>query len=386
MQVVILAAGGGTRMSPLTKTMSKAMIPIANKPCLHWIVSNCDFADEILIVISLRQQDVENYFSWNKKIKFVYQEEQLGTAHALAQCEEHIKGKFLLINGDELFPKKDVEAIAQREPYTIGAFPVEHTERFAAVLVKDGRVIDILEKQSHPDTNLARCGMDVLDERIFDAIRKIGKSPRGEYELPDAYQLLRNEGVPSYVYQVSNWISISYPWNILDANKYLLDLHGSQIGKAEIRPGVVIEDPVAIDDGAIIGPNCYIRAYSSIGKNCKVGQAVEIKNSIIMDDTYVSHLSYVGDSIIGRNVNVGAGTMFANLRLDDKPVKVEINDMRTDSGKRKLGAIVGDNVKFGVNVTVMPGKRIWPNLLIPPCITITEDIKEQLALRKRNGD
>lgn len=385
MQVVILAAGNGTRMSPLTKTMSKGMIPVANKPLLQWITSFCSFAEQIIIVINKNQKDIEEYFKDNKKVKLVYQEHQSGTANALSQCEKYITSRFLMMNGDELFPEKDIHEIVKKGPYTVAVFPVDHVERFAAVLVKDGHVIDIIEKQSHPDTKLARCGMEVLDARIFDAIRKIGKSERGEYELPDAYRVLREQGIPSYVYEVSNWISISYPWNILDANKYLLDTYGSKIGKAEIRPGVVIEKPVVIDDNAVIGPNCYIRAYSSIGKNCKVGQAVEIKNSIVMDNSYVSHLSYVGDSIIGRNVNIGGGTMFANLRLDEKPVKVEINDVRIDSGNRKLGAIVGDNVKFGTNVTIMPGKRIWPNLLIPPSTMINEDIKEQIALGRRNG-
>lgn len=137
----------------------------------------------------------------------------------------------------------------------------------------------------------------------------------------------------------------------------------------------------------MVGPNCYIRKYSSIGKNCKVGQAVEIKNSIVMNSSFVSHLAYVGDTIIGRNCNVGGGTIFANLRLDDKNVKVEVNGTRVDSGRRKLGAIVGDNVKFGTRVTVMPGKRIWPNLMIPACHTVDEDMKSEMPLSKfRKGE
>jgi bifunctional UDP-N-acetylglucosamine pyrophosphorylase/glucosamine-1-phosphate N-acetyltransferase len=384
MQVVILAAGPGTRMRPLTNTRSKSMIPVAGRPFLEWQLSFLDAFDEIIIVANKKQKDLIEFLECRKNVKIVYQDKPLGTAHALAQAEKLVSGKFLMMNGDELFPKKDIVAIAEKEPYTVAVFPVEHVERFAAVLVEDGLIKDILEKQSHPDTNLARCGMDILDERVFDAIRKIGKSPRGEYELPDAYRVLRNEGVKSYAFEVSDWVSISYPWNILDANKFILDEFGSQIGKCEIRSGAVIEEPVAIGDGSVIGPNCFIRKYSSIGKNCKIGQAVEIKNSIIMDNTFVSHLSYVGDSIIGSNCNIGGGAMFANLRLDEKNVKMEVNGLRVDSGRRKLGGIVGDNVKLGVNVTVMPGKRIWNNLLVPPCITVTEDIREQIALSNRS--
>lgn len=96
-----------------------------------------------------------------------------------------------------------------------------------------------------------------------------------------------------------------------------------------------------------------------------------------MDHSFVSHLSYVGDSIVGRNCNIAAGTIFANLRLDDKTIKTKIKGHIIDSGRRKLGGIVGDNVKFGVNCTIMPGKKIWNNILIPPCISITHDIETQ---------
>ena len=100
-----------------------------------------------------------------------------------------------------------------------------------------------------------------------------------------------------------------------------------------------------------------------------------------MDNSHVPHLNYVGDSIIGRNCNLAAGTIFANLRLDENNIKMMIKDEKIDSRKRKLGCIVGDNVKFGVNVTVMPGKKIWPNLLIPPCIIVKDDVKEQPVLK-----
>ena len=92
-------------------------------------------------------------------------------------------------------------------------------------------------------------------------------------------------------HKINTWIPIPYAWNILDANRYLLDAYGTRIHPSVVlRPGAVIEEPVAIDEGCIVGPNCFIRKYSSIGKNCKIGQAVEIKNSIIMDNSFVSHL------------------------------------------------------------------------------------------------
>jgi bifunctional UDP-N-acetylglucosamine pyrophosphorylase/glucosamine-1-phosphate N-acetyltransferase len=122
-----------------------------------------------------------------------------------------------------------------------------------------------------------------------------------------------------------------------------------------VKSGAYIEGPVFIDGESVIGPNCYIRAYTSLGKKVKIGNAVEIKNSIIMDGTNVGHLSYVGDSIIGQRSNFGAGTIIANLRHDNNSIFVTVNGQRTNSGRRKLGAIIGDDVKTGIGTSISPG-------------------------------
>jgi len=140
-----------------------------------------------------------------------------------------------------------------------------------------------------------------------------------------------------------------------------------------IRSGSYIKGPCIIGKDCKIGPNCYIRAYSSIGNNVHIGNAVEIKNSIIMDNTNVPHLSYVGDSIIGENCNLGAGTNVANLRFDDAEVKVNVKGGMESSGRRKFGCIIGDNVKTGINVSILPGRKIGPNKLINPGTIVDSD-------------
>jgi len=123
-----------------------------------------------------------------------------------------------------------------------------------------------------------------------------------------------------------------------------------------------------------VGPNCFIRAGTSLGKKTRIGNAVEIKNSIIMDKTHIAHLSYVGDSIIGENCNFGAGTITANLRLDEGNIKMTIKNKKTNTGKRKLGIIMGDNVKTGINTAFMPGIKIDPNTRISSNLKVTYDI------------
>jgi bifunctional UDP-N-acetylglucosamine pyrophosphorylase/glucosamine-1-phosphate N-acetyltransferase len=385
LQAVILAAGAGTRLQPLTLTQSKAMLPIANKPMLEWTLKSLNgVVSNVVVVVNKQQHDLISYFSekFPNLCTFSYQEQQKGTAHALACAENQIEDRFLLINADEFFPRADIEKFSCFDGYRLATYTVGNPERFALVETNSNIVSNIIEKPQSPKTNLVRCGLELLDKNIFPLIKRIKPSPRGELELPDAYKLLMKEA-EIQAFPVSRWITISYPWGLLDVNQFVLEQFGQQINKnVEIRPGAYIEEPVAIGDGAIIGPNCFIRKHSSIGANCKVSQAVEIKNSIIMENTFVSHLSYVGDSIIGRNCNVGAGTTFANLRLDEKTIKVNVNNEHIDSGHKKLGAIVGDNVKFGVNVTVMPGKKIWPNILVPPCAIIKNDVTVQPDLKE----
>ena len=380
MKAVILAAGRGTRMLPLTATMSKGMIPVANVPLLRWTARFLDFCEEIIMVVSEGQRDIIADFINEPKVRLVFQDEPMGTGHALLQAEQHVKGRFLLVYGDDIYGEEDIKSVSEMEASVVTSYVSENPSAYGVLEVENGLVISLEEKPASPKSNLANCGLYLLDDSIFEVLKRVGKSPRNEYELTDAIgAMVRGGKVKNYT--VKTWIPLSYPWNILDANRYMLDKYGSKIHPSvEIRPGAVIEEPVAIGAGSVVGPNCFIRKYSSIGRDCKVGQAVEIKNSIIMDNTYVSHLSYAGETIIGRSCNVGGGTIFANLRLDEKNVKVEINGFRVDSGHKKLGAIVGDNVKFGTRVTVMPGKRIWPNLLIPACMTIDEDVKSEVPL------
>ena len=133
------------------------------------------------------------------------------------------------------------------------------------------------------------------------------------------------------------------------------------IGKNTIvKSGTYIQGPVIIGENCSIGPNCFIRQGTAIGNGSVIGHSVEIKNSIIMNNTNICHLSYVGDSVIGENVNLGAGFITANLRHDKKNVLSLVKGKLVDTGMVKFGAVVADGVKTGVNTAVYPGRKIWP--------------------------
>jgi len=129
-----------------------------------------------------------------------------------------------------------------------------------------------------------------------------------------------------------------------------------------VRSGSYIVGPVAIGNGCDLGPNCYIRPATSLGDGCRVGSAVEVKNSIVMRGSRIPHHNYVGDSVLGENCNLGAGTKIANLRLDGEDIEIA----GVGTGRRKLGAIIGDGVETGINTTINVGSLIGDNARIGP--------------------
>ena len=149
-----------------------------------------------------------------------------------------------------------------------------------------------------------------------------------------------------------------------------------KIGKGtKILPGVFIEGNVVIGEDCKIGPNCYIRGNTSIGNKCHIGQSVEVKNSIILSGTNVGHLSYVGDSILGEKVNFGAATNVSNLRHDGSNHSSMVGGELVDTGRRKLGVIVGDGVHTGIGTLVYPGRKIWPKMTTLPGEVVDRDLR-----------
>ena len=135
---------------------------------------------------------------------------------------------------------------------------------------------------------------------------------------------------------------------------------------ARVRTGAYVQGPVIIDEGADVGPNCYLRGSTYIGRNCRVGNAVEVKNTLLMDGSNIPHHNYVGDSVIMEDVNLGAGTKVANLRLDGGNVTSTSKGQRVNTGLRKLGAIIGPGVKTGINAVIDVGTVISEDAFIGP--------------------
>ncbi len=391
MKAVILAAGEGTRMRPLTRHCPKVMLPIGNKPLLQHVIERVKDAgvDHFILVIGYQGDTIIEHFGegerFGVKIDYVIQQERLGTAHAIGTARSLIDERFLVLNGDVMVTTAQVRTLLERDEVAVMAvLEVDDPSQFGVLEVDGGLVVKLHEKPDNPTTNLANAGIYVFEPEVFGGIDKTPLSIRDEYEITRTIQDMIDSGI-HVGYQVlsGTWQDVGRPWDLLDANmEYLktisndikgeieddVHIHGPVMieAGARVRSGAYIEGPAIIGPDCDIGPNCYIRPYTSLGRGVRIGNAVEVKNSIIMDRTHVGHLSYVGDSVIGAGCNFGAGTKVANLRHDGGNIKIVINGNRIDSGRRKLGTIMGDNVHTGINCMLNVGSVIEPGSNIQP--------------------
>ncbi|WP_456368704.1 bifunctional sugar-1-phosphate nucleotidylyltransferase/acetyltransferase [Thermococcus sp.] len=401
MKGVILAAGKGERLRPLTDDRPKVILKVANRPVIDYVLENLDpFVDEFLIVVRYKKEKLIEALGdeFNgKPITYVDQLPGEGTAKAIESVKPYVEEEFIVANGDVYIEEegvRDLVATFRREKAD-AALLVKHfndLSHFGKIDVKGREVVRVLEKPGNVP-GYANLGLYIFTPGVFEFIERTSLSQRGEYEITDTLNLMIGAG-KKIVYSIYSgyWNDVGRPWNLLELNEYLLKtkLKHNVRGKVEegavlippvevgegtvIRSGAYIIGPVKIGKNSLIGPNCFIRPYTSIGDNCHIGNAVEVKNSIIMDHSNAPHLNYVGDSIIGENVNLGAGTITANLRHDRGNVKVEIKGKLEDSGRHKLGAIIGHNVKTGINVSIYPGRKIGSGSLIGPGVVVDRNV------------
>lgn len=406
MKAIILSAGEGTRMRPLTLTKPKTMLPVAGKPIIQYNIEALrdNGISDILLIVNYKENMVKEYFKDGKdfgvNISYKTQKELSGTANAISYGDDFVQNAFIVLNGDIIIDKKLINDIVNEysefNPDTLMVLTeVEDPSHFGVVEIENNQIKNIVEKPKKEEapSNLINTGIYIFNRDIFDNISKTTKSERGEYEITDSLFMQIQEGKKVRGFKTNKkWIDVGRPWELIEINELLLSKIKTNIkGKIEdgahvhgeifldedsiIRAGVYIEGSVYIGKNCDIGPNSYIRGNSYFGDGVKVGNAVEVKNSIIMENTNINHLSYVGDSIIGSNCNIAAGTNIANLRFDNDTVKTKIKDKKIDSGRRKLGAIIGDSVKTGINSSFSPGVKVGYNSSIGSDVLLYEDVE-----------
>ena len=338
-----MAAGKSTRTYPLTLTKPKPLLKVANKTILEHNLDNLNgIVDEIILIVGYKKNlIIKRFGNRYKNLKIIYaeQKQQLGTANALSAAERHIKGRFLLMAGDDIYSKNDIKSCIKHE-YSILTAKVKNPQNYGVIIKKNGVLADFIEKPKKFISSLINTSLYCLDKKIFGCLKQVKKSKRNEFEMPDAIRLLSKKN-RIYCIPSRQWLPIGYPWDLLRADMAL------RKGKN------------------IIGKNSKITGKvknSTIGNNCTIMGNVE--DSVIMDNAVIDGNSIIHDSIIGENVYFSGKIMSKN------------NAYSLVKGKKikagRLGAIIADNVR-AKNVIISPGCKIWSNKSISDK-SIKEDV------------
>ncbi len=404
MKAIILAAGRGERLEPITETRPKPLMPILCKPLLYWhldALSRLNELDEVIIVVNYMKEAIEEAVkkhSIANKVNLVVQGKELGTGHAIKRVfeEKDLDDEVIVVYGDLFLSNWSIYERIARDPSKNIVVGVIHSDprEYGVLLVKDGFVKGIIEKPEKPPTNIVNAGIYKFDPtQLRKYVNELKPSVRGEYELTDVITSASRDGIKFKLITMDEreWMDIGRPWNLLDANTLALNnienkIYGvvddSVVIKGRVYVGknsiiksfTYIEGPVFIDEDVVIGPFTRIRPYTVVCRGSHIAFSVEIKNSLIMENVKIHHLAYIGDSIVCENVNIGAGTITANLRFDEKDVKMYIRGKRVSTGRRKFGAVIGGYAKTGINVSILPGRKIGSYSWIAPGAVVDVDV------------
>ena len=375
MKALILAAGMGERLQPLTDYKPKAMLPVCNKPLIDYQIEMLrkHGIDEVAVVIGHLERALKEHLN----VKFYRDASISGTASAVYAAKDFIDDEFILLYGDVFFDGSINELT--KTPNSMAVVQVGDVSRYGEVIFRDGKLVNIKEK-SGSGSGFVNAGIYHFDPSILDFIEKTEESNRGEFELTDSIMMLNRSEKVRVVPVNGYWNDIGYPWDYIDANMYMLNKIGFSAGEnTEIWSNATIRKPVVIGSGCKI-KNCVIER-SVVGDGCVIGEFSIVKRSIVMNKSKVPHLNYVADSVIAEGCNLGAGTKIANLRFDDANVKVTIKGKRIDSGRRKLGAFIGYNVKTGINVSIYPGVKIGSDSWIEAEVLVKKDVEKGSFVR-----
>ena len=405
---VILCAGGGTRLWPVTEGTPKALVRVAGKPLAEWCAEGVAplFEKTILVVAKADLKAFEKHFTgkgYSRKLAFAVQERQEGTAHAILAAAKHVgKSDFLVLNGDCFFAPEFYGTLAKRlmarEPFIVGK-AVADASPYGLLKQTKGFLTGIAEKNANAKEGVINAGAYYAGNELLAFLSKVAKSPRGELEATDALTAYAAKHRMAVVEHEGFWTDVGYYWNYLDASAYAVEhIVPSKIG-GTVEPGVTvkgklfvgkgsvvkagtcIEGPAYIGENCVVGPGAYLRPFTYLEGNNHVGNSSEIKNSILLTGANAPHFNYVGDSVLCEEVNFGAGAKTANFRFDASCIAVEVKGKHVGSARRKLGACVGRNAKIGVNATINCGTLVGANARVLPNAFASRNVKSGETFR-----
>ncbi len=347
MKGLILSGGKGTRLRPITYTGAKQLVPVANKPVLFYAIEDLVEAGitDIGIVVGDTGDQVRaavgDGSTFGAHISYIQQDAPLGIAHGVKIAEAFLgKDRFVLFLGDNFIRDGIIPLVDEfrrgEANSQILLYRVKNPQDFGVAELADGRVKRVVEKPPDPRSDLAVIGIYMFDHHVFEAVKNIKPSARGELEITDTIQYLVDRGLVVKPQIITGWwIDTGKKDDMLEANRLILETFetevrgvltgGSQLlGKVVVEEGALIEDSV-VRGPAIIGRNTVIRnsfvgPFTAIDHDCLVENS-EIEHSIVLENCRILDIpSRIADSLIGRNVEVTASP------IKPKAIKLMLGD------------------------------------------------------------
>ena len=315
-QSIILAAGKGTRLAPITNTRSKGMLPILGKPFLERIIRGMLSSGlrNFILVVNPEDHEIREYFqkefSLDVQIQFIDQDRQLGTAHALRLAAPHITGDFFLSACDSLVPEGEMNLLVStwsRYPGSQGLLsldriPQKDADKTGIVTLEGDKVSGIVEKPlpAEAPSNISSTPLYAFSSRILDYLSQLPISPRGEYELQGAIQMMIDEGQTVNGIFLKNRLTLTTAEDLLAINlDYLYaQVQRDRVVTKNIGSHTNLVEPVFIEEGVEIGSNCQIGPGVYIEKNVRIGDDVQLENVVVLRNTTIATSTRLKDRVI----------------------------------------------------------------------------------------
>ncbi|WP_254765016.1 sugar phosphate nucleotidyltransferase [Natrinema marinum] len=382
---IVLAAGEGNRLRPLTRNRPKPMLPVATRPILEHVFDQLIDADvsEIVVVVGYRRNRVQSHFGptyRNVPLTYVTQEKQLGTGDALLTAESAVDGTCLAVNGDQIVDSRIVrETIDGHDSDAAGTIALLQRGdigEYGGVTVDDGTVTSIVEHPGDGRDYYLNAGVYVLEPEAFDAVR--AAEPRdGEHLLVDGLSDLVDSGAEVRgVVSDGVWVDATYPWDLLDVSFELFDtgiVDGTRSadghGTSTVHESAAIREPVVIDRDCVIEPGAVVGPYACLGENVTVGANAVVERSVVDADTRIGTGATALECVTGTGVTLGVGSV-----VPGGPSDVRVGDRVFED--EPLGALLADRVRDRGGVTYAPGTVVGSNTTVHVGATVRGTIAE----------
>jgi glucose-1-phosphate thymidylyltransferase len=363
-QAVILAAGEGHRLRPFTVSKPKAMLPIADKPILHYVIESLaqNGIRNIVLIVGYKKERVFEYLGSGQEfgvdVIYVTQEKRLGTAHALAQAKTVVESEFLVLPGDNLINADTITQFVNVKPQMVLVKRIDNPTRYGVVNIEEGMVKDIIEKPERHSGNIVNTGIYAFSADIFSFMET-------ELDIPDALNTMLAQGYVINAQQTDGtWLDVVYPWDMLSLNNAVLHQVPAELS-GTIEPDVSIRGQVSVGKNTVIRSNTYLAGPLIIGASCDIGPNVcLLPTTSIGDNVVISPFTEIKNSIIGNDVSIGPGCIIQNSIIDRSCIikgqftvcsdhtEIKIDD---EHHMVDIGAMLGEGCVLGNSTVAQPG-------------------------------